>query len=58
MTSEAAIEIKAAIRFYEKRGWDWISVVAYLSAKANGDWPPRIIRTNIGTGLGRKRNKR
>lgn len=34
-------EIKAAIAFYEARGWDWLPVVAFLSARATGMWPPR-----------------
>jgi hypothetical protein len=48
-------EIKAAIRFYERRGWDWLPLVAYLSAKASGNWPPPVIRTAIGAGQGRRR---
>lgn len=35
----AADDIKSAIAFYEARGWDWLSVVAYLSARAVGMWP-------------------
>lgn len=41
--SPAQLEILAAIRFYDRRGWDWTSVVAFLSCKALGKdfwrWP-------------------
>ena len=47
-------DIKAAIAFYEKRGWDWLPLIAYLSAKAFGSWPPVVIRTRIGAGRPRK----
>lgn len=30
-------EILAAIHFYEARGWDWISVVAFLAWKGMRD---------------------
>ena len=32
-------EIKEAIIFYDGRGWDWLPLVSYLTAKANGEWP-------------------
>lgn len=50
----ACLEIKEAIIWYEKHGYDWLSVVGYLSAKANGFGPPWIVRTRIGMS-GRKR---
>lgn len=37
--SDPREDIKAAIEFYEARGWDWLMVVSYLSAKATGHWP-------------------
>lgn len=46
--SAARAEITAAIIFYDGRGWDWLPLVGYLTAKANGDWPPQVIRTRIG----------
>lgn len=39
--SEAHQDIKAAIRFYEALGWDWMSVVAFMSAKELGMLPRR-----------------
>ena len=50
----ARLEIKEAIIWYEKHGYNWLSVVGYLSAKANGFGPPWIIRTRIGAS-GRRR---
>lgn len=35
-------EIKAAIRFYEKRGWGWLDVVAFISARALGTLPDDV----------------
>jgi hypothetical protein len=32
-------EIIEAIIFYRSRGWDWLPLVSYLVAKANGEWP-------------------
>jgi hypothetical protein len=32
-------EITQAIIFYNGRGWDWLPLVSYLTAKANGEWP-------------------
>lgn len=32
-------EIRRAMAFYEERGWDWLMVVSYLSAKATSHWP-------------------
>jgi hypothetical protein len=40
MNETACAEIRSAIIFYEKRGWDWLMLVSYLSAKATGHWPP------------------
>jgi hypothetical protein len=40
MTPEET-EILQAINFYNARGWSWVTVVGYLSAKANGLWPPK-----------------
>jgi len=34
MSGEAREEIVAAIRFYESKGWCWLKLVAFLSAKA------------------------
>lgn len=42
------VEIRQAIAFYESRGWNWLSIVSFLSAKAIGHWPPNVIRTRIG----------
>lgn len=36
---EVMDEIRAAIAYYDTRGWDWTDVVAFLSAKAVGMWP-------------------
>lgn len=41
--AELKSEILAAIKFYEQRGWDWLDVVAFLSAKAVGMLPQDII---------------
>lgn len=35
---DARDEIRAAIIFYEKRGWCWLNVVAFISAQATGHW--------------------
>lgn len=32
--ADRAAQIKGAIDFYEKRGWDWIQVVAYMADRA------------------------
>ncbi len=45
------LEIKEAIIWYEKHGYDWLSVVGYLSAKAIGFGPPWIVRTRIGVAM-------
>jgi len=50
-SASACLEIKEAIIWYEKHGYDWLSVVGYLSAKANGMGPPWIVRSRIGVGL-------
>lgn len=49
MTMEQKADIKAAIRFYERRGWDWSSVVGFLCSEYDGyleriirPWPQRI----------------
>jgi hypothetical protein len=55
--TETQAEIKAAIAFYEKRGWDWLSVVAFMSSRAVGTWPPHYVKTRIGVGIGRPREK-
>lgn len=31
----ARMEIKAAIKFYEFNGWNWLSVVEFLARQAN-----------------------
>lgn len=48
MTAEQKEDVKAAIRYYERRGWDWSSVVGFLCAKYDGyleriihPWPVR-----------------
>ena len=46
--NDAQDEIKRAIAFYEARGWEWLSVVAYLSACAVGTWPPPKRETKRG----------
>jgi hypothetical protein len=37
-------EIKELIEFYEKRGWEWVTPVAYLAATHAGVWPPKDVR--------------
>ena len=37
-------EITQAIIFYNGRGWNWLPLVSYLIAKANGEWPLCIKR--------------
>jgi hypothetical protein len=34
------VEIKAAVEWYESQGKCWLMVVAFLSAKATGHFPP------------------
>lgn len=41
INEEACRDIKAAIAFYEKRGYDWLSIIGFLSATALGLWPIR-----------------
>ncbi len=50
-SAAACLEIKETIIWYEKHGYDWLSVVGYLSAKANGFGPPWVVRTRIGIGM-------
>ena len=52
----SASEIKDVIAFYEARGWNWSSIVCFLSMRENGLWPTPIHRTRIG--LGRPRRKK
>ena len=40
----ARAEITQAIIFYNGRGWDWLPLVSYLTAKATGDWPIKKMR--------------
>lgn len=39
MSADAMNEIRACIAFYDKRGWDWTEVVAYLASTSCGAWP-------------------
>lgn len=34
--AEGREEIKAAIQFYEARGWDWLDLIGFLSLKHTG----------------------
>ena len=34
MTLSERAELKAAIKFYERRGWDWSDIVEYLLMKS------------------------
>ena len=54
-TFPAEYEIREAIAFYDKRGWNWLSVVAYMASSAAGYWPHKILRTRIGAGRPRRR---
>jgi hypothetical protein len=35
MTLAERAEIKSAIRFYERRGWDWSDIVEYMAVRYN-----------------------
>lgn len=43
--TEAEEEVLAAIRYYEARGWDWLEVVAFISARALGTLPADVLRS-------------
>ena len=47
-------EIRDVIAFYDARGWDWSSVVCFLSMRQEGLWPTPIKRTRVGFGRPRK----
>lgn len=59
MTLPERAELKAAIRFYEKRGWDWSDIVEYLAIRYNGQ--ARVVlpkrRVNF-TSVGRPRKRK
>lgn len=50
MTDEQKDEIRSCIAFYDERGWDWSSIVEYLTRRYNEhlpwqEWtPPRYTR--------------
>lgn len=58
LSGSARREICDLIAFYTVRGWDWLRPVQYICAKALGDWPPRVIRTRIGSGRPRRQNEK
>ncbi len=37
-------DIRAAMAFYDQRGWDWTSVVGYLAAGELGCLPMEVLR--------------
>lgn len=39
MTQAERDDVKALIRFYEKRGWDWSLAVEFHIRRYNGTWP-------------------
>jgi len=55
MTKEQRLEIEACIHFYNSKRWDWGNVIEFLCRKFNGTLTPLVIRTMIGTGVGRPR---
>jgi hypothetical protein len=40
---QAQAEIMDASAYYRRRGWEWLSVVDYLSARALGTLPMDVI---------------
>jgi hypothetical protein len=32
-------EVKALIRYYDRRGWDWLSALEFTVRRASGTWP-------------------
>lgn len=54
--TEAAEEIKRVIAFYEVNGWDWSSIVCFLSMQQNGLWPPPPTRRHLGRSCKLKSN--
>lgn len=44
MTTAERAEVKRAIRFYERRGWDWSLVVEFLVRQAHGSLPHDELR--------------
>jgi len=54
---EAQKEIKALIKYYEKRGLDWLDIVCFTANRKLGFFPFPVIRTAIGI-VGRKPKKK
>jgi hypothetical protein len=57
MTKSERADVKALIRFYDQRGWDWGLAAEFLLRKLNLSAPYCVIRTTIGVGRGRPRRK-
>lgn len=58
MTLVQSLDVKALIRFYEKRGWDWGLPAEFLLRKYNQSPPCHVVKTAVGVGRGRPRNER